>query len=88
MNRMNDMNNKNSMNNFFSNYSGQGTIFVFLFVLLFLYFILTKTFFSPGYEKSDWLRRVNRSLGTRQSGEFLAKDKQGNFVTLGIINFK
>lgn len=82
MNDMNNMNGKSSKNNFFSGYSGQGSIFVFLFSLLFLYLVLTKTLFAPGPEESGWLDRVNRFLGAKQSGEFLAKDKQGNFVTL------
>lgn len=57
-------------------------IFVILLSLISLYFVCTKKFFVNGQKKSDWIRRVNKSINSRQSEDFLAKDKLGNFVIL------
>lgn len=58
-----------------------GTIVLFI-LSLFIYFIFTRYVFVHGFSKSDWLRRVNRSLGNKNDGKFLAKDRQGDYVTL------
>ncbi|KKP29502.1 MAG: hypothetical protein UR12_C0007G0033 [candidate division TM6 bacterium GW2011_GWF2_30_66] len=79
---MNRITSKKNAKKFLYNYIGHGYVVLVLFFLIFLYFILTRTFFDAGLKKSDWLGRVNKSLGSTKEGKFLAKDKQGNFVVL------
>lgn len=69
------MNRKNK--SFFNYY-----VLAVLLLFISLYFVLTKVFFDIGPKKSDWIRRINKSLGNTKDGKFLAKDKQGNFVIL------